>query len=100
MPVHSITSSARASRVGGTVRPSAFAVREYAERAVSPRVISARTRSFNRPLQGTVEADETFIGGKEARSALAALAHLAWRKTLTGVTQGPMPFFWGVSKTV
>jgi transposase-like protein len=26
---------------------------------------AARTRSFNRPLQGTVEADETFIGGKE-----------------------------------
>jgi peptide/nickel transport system substrate-binding protein len=28
------------------------------------------------------------------------LRHYAWRKTLTGVTQGPMPFFWGVSKTV
>ena len=39
-------------------------------------VISARTRSFNRPLQGTVEAGETFIGGKAARSAFAALAHL------------------------
>jgi hypothetical protein len=30
---HSITSSARASSVGGISRPSAFAVREYAERA-------------------------------------------------------------------
>ena len=30
----------------------------------------------NRPLQGTVEAGETFIGGKAARSAFAALAHL------------------------
>jgi hypothetical protein len=30
---HSITSSARASTVGGISRPSAFAVREYAERA-------------------------------------------------------------------
>ena len=39
-------------------------------------MISARTRSFNRPLQGTVDAYETFIGGKAARSALAALAHL------------------------
>jgi peptide/nickel transport system substrate-binding protein len=28
------------------------------------------------------------------------LRHYAWRKSLTGVTQGPMPFFWGVSKTV
>ena len=28
------------------------------------------------------------------------LRHYAWRKTLTGVTQGPLPFFWGVSKTV
>jgi peptide/nickel transport system substrate-binding protein len=28
------------------------------------------------------------------------LRHYAWRKALTGVTQGPMPFFWGVSKTV
>jgi transposase-like protein len=26
---------------------------------------AARTRSFNRPLRGIVEADETFIGGKE-----------------------------------
>ena len=39
-------------------------------------MISARTRSFNRPLQGTVDAYETFIGGKAARSALAALAHI------------------------
>jgi transposase-like protein len=26
---------------------------------------AARTRSFNRPLRGEVEADETFIGGKD-----------------------------------
>lgn len=26
---------------------------------------AARTNSFNRPLSGTVEADETFVGGKE-----------------------------------
>ena len=26
---------------------------------------AARTRSFNRPLDGTVEIDETFVGGKE-----------------------------------
>ncbi|WP_246687380.1 IS1595 family transposase [Mesorhizobium sp. B3-1-7] len=26
---------------------------------------AARTKSFNRPLEGTVEVDETFIGGKE-----------------------------------
>jgi peptide/nickel transport system substrate-binding protein len=25
--------------------------------------------------------------------------HQAWRKTITGITKGPMPFFWGVSKT-
>jgi peptide/nickel transport system substrate-binding protein len=28
------------------------------------------------------------------------LRYYAWRKSLTGVTQGPLPFFWGVSKTV
>jgi hypothetical protein len=28
------------------------------------------------------------------------LRHYAWRRSLTGVTQGPLPFFWGVSKTV
>jgi peptide/nickel transport system substrate-binding protein len=28
------------------------------------------------------------------------LRHFAWRKDLAGVTQGPLPFFWGVSKTV
>jgi peptide/nickel transport system substrate-binding protein len=28
------------------------------------------------------------------------LRHYAWRRSLTGVTPGPLPFFWGVSKTV
>ena len=28
------------------------------------------------------------------------LRYYAWRKSLAGVTQGPLPFFWGVSKTV
>jgi peptide/nickel transport system substrate-binding protein len=28
------------------------------------------------------------------------LRHYAWRRSLTGVTQGPLPLFWGVSKTV
>ncbi len=26
---------------------------------------AARTKSFNRPLDGTVEVDETYVGGKE-----------------------------------
>jgi peptide/nickel transport system substrate-binding protein len=28
------------------------------------------------------------------------LRHYAWRRALTGVVPGPLPFFWGVSKTV
>jgi peptide/nickel transport system substrate-binding protein len=28
------------------------------------------------------------------------LRHYAWRKSVMGVSQGPLPFFWGVSKTV
>jgi peptide/nickel transport system substrate-binding protein len=28
------------------------------------------------------------------------LRYCAWRSTLTGVTPGLIPFFWGVSKTV
>jgi peptide/nickel transport system substrate-binding protein len=28
------------------------------------------------------------------------LRYYAWRRNLAGVTQGPLPFFWGVSKTV
>jgi peptide/nickel transport system substrate-binding protein len=28
------------------------------------------------------------------------LQYQAWRTSITGVTQGPLPFFWGVSKTV
>ena len=28
------------------------------------------------------------------------LRYFAWRRSLAGVTQGPLPFFWGVSKTV
>jgi peptide/nickel transport system substrate-binding protein len=27
------------------------------------------------------------------------LAYQAWRKNVSGITQGPLPFFWGVSKT-
>ena len=27
------------------------------------------------------------------------LQHQAWRKNVTGVVKGPLPFFWGVSKT-
>jgi len=27
------------------------------------------------------------------------LRHQAWRKNVTGIVQGPLPFFWGVSKT-
>ena len=28
------------------------------------------------------------------------MRHYAWRKSLTGITKGPMPLFWGVSKNV
>jgi peptide/nickel transport system substrate-binding protein len=28
------------------------------------------------------------------------LMHQAWRKNVTGIVPGPLPFFWGVSKTV
>jgi peptide/nickel transport system substrate-binding protein len=28
------------------------------------------------------------------------MLYQAWRKNLTGIVQGPLPFFWGVSKTV
>jgi peptide/nickel transport system substrate-binding protein len=27
------------------------------------------------------------------------LSHQAWRKNVTGIVKGPLPFFWGVSKT-
>jgi peptide/nickel transport system substrate-binding protein len=27
------------------------------------------------------------------------LAYQAWRKNVTGVAKGPLPFFWGVAKT-
>jgi peptide/nickel transport system substrate-binding protein len=27
------------------------------------------------------------------------LTYQAWRKNVSGVTKGPLPFFWGVSKT-
>ena len=27
------------------------------------------------------------------------LQYHAWRKNVTGIVKGPMPFFWGVSKT-
>jgi peptide/nickel transport system substrate-binding protein len=27
------------------------------------------------------------------------LRHFAWRKNVNGIAQGPLPFFWGVSKS-
>jgi peptide/nickel transport system substrate-binding protein len=27
------------------------------------------------------------------------LTYQAWRRNITGVVPGPLPFFWGVSKT-
>jgi peptide/nickel transport system substrate-binding protein len=26
------------------------------------------------------------------------MQHQAWRKNITGIAKGPLPFFWGVSK--
>jgi transposase-like protein len=47
---------------------------------------AARTRSFNRPLSGTVEVDETFIGGKEAnKPAHKRSGTKDWRKGKTVV---------------
>jgi hypothetical protein len=34
------------------------------------------------------------------RRSAGDLRYYAWRRSLAGVTQGPLPFFWGVSKTV
>ena len=54
-------------------------------------------------------ADETAAARRLNKAALDEvlcaplgwhLRHFAWRKDLAGVTQGPLPFFWGVSKTV
>ena len=28
------------------------------------------------------------------------LTHQAWRRNVTGIVKGPLPFFWGVSKIV
>ena len=28
------------------------------------------------------------------------LSYQAWRKNISGVVKGPLPFFWGVAKTV
>jgi peptide/nickel transport system substrate-binding protein len=27
------------------------------------------------------------------------LSYTAWRKTVSGITKGPLPFFWGVAKS-
>jgi hypothetical protein len=34
----------------------------------------------------------------DLRSSRCVLATQAWRKSVTGVQQGPLPFFWGVGK--
>ncbi len=36
---------------------------------------AARTKSFNRPLKGEIEADETFVGGKERNKHASKRAH-------------------------
>jgi peptide/nickel transport system substrate-binding protein len=40
-------------------------------------------------LESVVEAPTGFF-----------LQYQAWRKNVTGIVKGPLPFFWGVSKTV
>src|ERR1700730_1324090 len=40
---------------------------------------AARTRSFNRPLRGIVEADETWIGGKDSNKHANKRSHKKWR---------------------
>jgi hypothetical protein len=36
--------------------------------------------------------------GQQASTVCAD--HQAWRKNVTGIVPGPLPFFWGVSKTL
>jgi hypothetical protein len=41
-----------------------------------------------------------FRGASPLVRAFSHLQYQAWRKNVTGIVQGPLPFFWGVSKTV
>ena len=60
-------------------------------------------------LDASTAADEKAVAARLNKAALEHvsyaplgwyLRYTAWRSTLTGVTPGPIPFFWGVSKTV
>lgn len=72
--------------------------------AKSPRVEAEIAAWFDAP---TLD-DEMAAAGRLNEAALKEvmcaplgwyLRYYAWNKDLTGVTQGPFPFFWGVSKT-
>jgi hypothetical protein len=54
-----------------------------------------------------VAANHYFLGTSGAplavlmnRKKFEELPKPAWRKNVTGIVKGPLPFFWGVSKTV
>jgi peptide/nickel transport system substrate-binding protein len=72
--------------------------------AKSPRVEAEIAAWFD----ATTLDDEMAAAGRLNEAALKEvmcaplgwyLRHYAWNKDLTGVTRGPFPFFWGVSKT-
>jgi hypothetical protein len=60
-------------------------------------------------LDATSPAEETVVARRLNKAALDHVVHApigfylrqqAWRKNITGIAQGPLPFFWGVSKVV
>lgn len=50
---------------------------------------AAAARINQTALEGVVFAPTGFF-----------LTHQAWRKNVTGIAKGPLPFFWGISKSV
>jgi hypothetical protein len=49
-------------------------------------------------LAGTVAASAAGFAAPSLHGQ-AYMGFQAWRRNVSGITKGPLPFFWGVSKT-
>ena len=91
-------------------------LRQTEKRTVINRARLSRVRTFVKKVETAIDAwyeaasldEEKAAIGRLNKAALDAvvyaptgffLSYQAWRKNITGIAKGPLPFFWGVAKT-
>src|SRR5262249_43920149 len=85
-PRHSITSSARASSSGGLSSPSAFAVREYTERAAYLARFQTASTTTPCPIDATGLVYREFVPRERERSFLISPVKI-WKRAAPHVSE-------------